>query len=83
MRNEVDSLKIRVEGYIPTRSFTTRKVHSDHDLYYIFDDLRYGPIHEEGELSREDMVKEFQTLFPKFHDDDCQIIKVGDERKID
>ncbi len=76
-------MKIRVEGYIPTRSFTTRKVHSDHDLYYFFDDLRYGPIHEEGELSREDMINEFQMLFPKFHDDFCRIIKVGDERKID
>lgn len=76
-------MKIRVEGFIPTRDFATHKVHSDHDLYYVFDDLRYGPIHEEGEMSREEMIKEFQKQYPKFHEDYCRIIKVGEERKID
>ena len=68
-------MKIRVEGFIPTRDFAAHKVHSDHDLYYVFD--------EEGEMSREEMIKEFQKQYPKFHEDYCRIIKVGEERKID
>lgn len=77
-------MKVRVEGYIPTmKSINPPLVHSNHDLYYVFDDLRYGPIHDESEMSREEMIKEFQTMYPKFHNDYCRIIKVGEERKID
>lgn len=75
-------MKIRVEGVNPTTDGFTGKVHSDHDQYYIYDDLRYGPIHEEGKLSREEMIKEFLELYPQFEEDDCRIIRVGEERNI-
>lgn len=76
-------MKIRIEGLIPRINCKTKKVFSNYELYYVFDDLRYGPIHEEGELSRDEMIKEFQNLYPQFHEDYCRIIKVGEERKID
>lgn len=74
-------MKIRIEGYIPVRDFSG-KIHSDHDLYYIFDSLRYGPIHEENEMTREELIKEFQKQYLQFHEDYCRVIQVGEERQI-
>ena len=74
-------MRIRVEGYNPTM-ITKDKAHSDYHQYHTFESLCYGPIHEEGELSREEMIKEFLEQYPDFAEEDCRIIKVGEERKV-
>lgn len=75
---------IIVDSYFVTAKYL-QNLRTKAKVAYIDDILSfsYGPIHEEGELSREEMIKEFQEQYPKFHEDYCRIIKVGEERKID
>ena len=75
------NMKVRIEGYKPLYHFDGTLA-SDYELYYIFDNLRYGPIHDEGEMTEEELIKEFQSLYPGFHEDYCHVIEVGQERKV-
>lgn len=74
-------MRIRVEGYNPTWKDNDSK-HSDHDQYYIFDSLRYGPIHEDDDINRDELIKEFLQMYPDFDENDCRIIRVGEEKNI-
>ena len=79
----VETMRIRVEGFNPVYLEPNKNIlHSDYDQHHVFDDLQYGPIHEQGDMSNEEMIKEFLQKYPQFNESDCRIIKVGEERNI-